>query len=180
MLRRLADGIHWYWSFYFRPTFLGQRQRWTVVQGIVLENDRVLLIKRTTPRVWELPGGGIEDEEEPATAVGREVWEETGVEVRVERKLGVYQRLGFRPHDGIAFVCTPIAGRPRNASDETIEVRFFPVDRLPLGLLPWYREVIRDALDVPAPPRTRRQWLGPTAVFASVAIVLGEHLHLIE
>ncbi len=178
-LRRIKARLAPYWTFYLRPTLLEQRKRQVVAQAVVLQGDRVLLIKRTTPRVWELPGGGIEGDETPAEAVVREVYEETGVHVRVVRELGVYQRLGFRPHDGIAFACEPIGGTP-TPGEETITVRFFPVDRLPKGLLPWYRVVIRDALQPPTPPRVRHQWLGLGAVLASLLIVLGERLRLLE
>jgi ADP-ribose pyrophosphatase YjhB (NUDIX family) len=150
-----------------------------VVQAVVLQGDQVLLIKRTSPRVWELPGGGVEDGESLVDAIAREVCEESGVQVHVERKLGIYQRLGFRPHDGIVFVCTPTGGKP-GPGDEALVTRFFPIDRLPRGLLPWYRQVIHDATQPIAPPRVHRQWLGPGAIIASLLIVLGEHLHLLE
>ncbi len=177
--RQVRDALFWQWDFYIRSTLTEQRARRTVAQAVVLQGDQVLLIKRTSPRVWELPGGGIEEGETPAAAIAREVREETGVQVRVERELGVYQRLGFRPHDGIVFVCTPVGGALA-AGEETLAARFFPITRLPLGLLPWYREVIRDALQPPAPPRVRRRWLGPDAIVASLLIVLGERLRLIE
>lgn len=177
--RQVREALLWQWDFYIRSTLTEQRTRHTVAQAVVLQDDQVLLIKRTSPRVWELPGGGIEEGETPATAVAREVFEEAGIQVRVERELGVYQRPGFRPHDGIVFVCTPIGGALA-PGEETLAARFFPVTRLPIGLLPWYREVIRDALQPPAPPRIHRRWLGPGAIIASVLIVIGERLHLIE
>ncbi len=176
---QICNALLWQWDFYIRSTLTGQRTRHTVAQAVVLQGDRVLLIKRTSPRVWELPGGGIEEGETPTTAIVREVHEETGIQVRVERELGVYQRLGFRPHDGIVFVCTPVGGA-LTAGEETLAVRFFPTTQLPLGLLPWYREVIQDALQPPAPPRVRRRWLGPGAILASILIVIGERLRLIE
>jgi len=175
----MGELIAWWWDFYIRSTLTEQRRRRRVVQAVVLQGNQVLLIKRTSPRVWELPGGGIEDGESLADAIEREVQEETGVQVRVMRQLGVYQRLGFRPHDGIVFVCTPIEGKP-GPGDEALIARFFPIDRLPWGLLPWYREVIHDATRPPAPPHIRRQWLGPGVIIASLLIVLGEHFHLLE
>ncbi|MDW8098485.1 MAG: NUDIX domain-containing protein [Anaerolineae bacterium] len=177
--RQVCKALLWQWDFYIRSTLTEQRTRRVVAQAVVLQGDQVLLIKRASPRVWELPGGSIEKGETPAAAIVREVFEETGVQVRVERELGVYQRLGFRPHDGIVFVCTPIAGM-LVAGEETLAARFFPIARLPIGLLPWYREVIRDALHSPTSPCVRRRWLGPSAILASVLIVIGERLHLIE
>ncbi|PSL01786.1 8-oxo-dGTP pyrophosphatase MutT (NUDIX family) [Haloactinopolyspora alba] len=39
----------------------------------------------------QVPAGTIESGEQPAAAVAREVWEETGVDVRIVRALGVEQ-----------------------------------------------------------------------------------------
>jgi 8-oxo-dGTP pyrophosphatase MutT (NUDIX family) len=174
-----AEWIWWAVGFYVGSTLLGQSKRWTVAHGVVIEDGQVLLIKRPTPRVWEFPGGGIEKGEPPADAAVREVWEETGLRVEVIREIGLYQRPGFRPHDGIAFLCKR-SGGDLSANHESVAMRFFPVDRLPRGLLPWYREVIEDALQPMATPYVRRQWLGPRAVLAAIAIVAGERLGWLE
>jgi len=44
-------------------------------------------------RVWTLPGGGVEQSEDPIDAVIREVAEETGCDGAVERLLGVDSRV---------------------------------------------------------------------------------------
>ncbi|GAB4566101.1 MAG: hypothetical protein Kow0047_17240 [Anaerolineae bacterium] len=180
-IQSLREWLHTLWRFYIQPTLFQQTRRHVVVQGVVISEGRVLLVKRTSPRAWELPGGGMDPGETPDAAVVREVREETGIQVKIVRPLGTYQRLGFRPHDGIVFVCRPMAGQPR-VGEETVAVRYFPTDRLPLGLLPWYRRVIRDALaaEPSEPPPVRRQWIGPLALLASVLIVVAEHLRLIE
>ncbi|HEY66520.1 MAG TPA: NUDIX domain-containing protein [Caldilineae bacterium] len=177
--RQVVEALSDYWDFYIRSTLTQQRKRYTVVQAVVMRDGQVLLVKRTDPRVWELPGGGIEEGETPSEAIIREVVEETGLQVRIERELGTYQRLGFRPHDSIVFVCTPIGGTLAHG-DEAVDAQFFPTDRLPWGLLPWYREVIRDAVQPPESPRVRRQWLGLGTLLISLLIVLGERLRLLK
>lgn len=58
---------------------------------VIVDEDRVLLtrwIEGRTP-AWSLPGGGLEPGEDPADAARREVWEESGYEVRLDGLLGV-------------------------------------------------------------------------------------------
>ena len=78
--------------------------------------------------------------------MAREVWEETGLRVRSERLVGWYERTGFRPHRSPVYACTEAGGQLRR-SREAVAVGFFPVERLPLSLFPWYREIIRDAVE---------------------------------
>ncbi|GAB3269676.1 NUDIX domain-containing protein [Microbacterium sp. MEC084] len=58
---------------------------------IVDDEDRVLLSRWIEGRVpaWSMPGGGLEPGEDPADAARREVWEETGYEVRLDALLGI-------------------------------------------------------------------------------------------
>ena len=56
----------------------------TVVAGILLNGDRVLLVRRSVerelyPGVWDFPGGHSEDGELPQEALLRELREELGV-----------------------------------------------------------------------------------------------------
>lgn len=120
-----------------------------IVQGVILRKQagrtEVLLVKRTSPRAWELPGGGPDPGESYAAATAREVLEETGIVVDVAGLVRWYRRTGFRPHRSPVFVCHARAGTPR-PNAESVAVAYFPVEALPLGLFPWYRPVIRDAL----------------------------------
>lgn len=54
------------------------------------EQDRVLLLHRNTPtlRQWEIPGGKLDPGEDERTTAMRELREEVGIEVNLERLLG--------------------------------------------------------------------------------------------
>ena len=54
------------------------------------KREKVLLTQRADNGRWCLPGGGMESGESAAEACEREVWEETGLKVRVTRLIGVY------------------------------------------------------------------------------------------
>ncbi|GAC1400514.1 MAG: hypothetical protein NVSMB52_14120 [Chloroflexota bacterium] len=60
-------------------------------QVVLLREDKILLSKhrRGDKSYWVLPGGAVEKSETPEDAAVREVWEETGLEVRVLRLLFV-------------------------------------------------------------------------------------------
>ena len=52
--------------------------------------DRILLTRREDNGRWCLPGGGMDPGESAAEACVREVLEETGLEVRVTKLVGIY------------------------------------------------------------------------------------------
>lgn len=62
---------------------------------IVDDDERILLSHWIEGRraAWTLPGGGLEDGEEPERAVRREVREETGFRVVVDELLGIHSRV---------------------------------------------------------------------------------------
>lgn len=66
--------------------------------AIVERRGKILLThwRRGHMHGWTLPGGGIESGEDPRDAVVREVMEETGLEARVGKLLGVDSRVLVR------------------------------------------------------------------------------------
>ncbi len=121
-----------------------------VVQAVVFRPGpafvpEILLVHRTSPRAWELPGGHPDHVEAIEATAIRETREETGIDAVIVGRLADCLRTGFLPHVSPTLLCEAVAGVPVG-NHESVEVRYFPVDRLPWGLLPWYRPVIAEAL----------------------------------
>ncbi|PJF34829.1 MAG: NUDIX hydrolase [Candidatus Thermofonsia Clade 1 bacterium] len=111
------------------------------VAGVVINAaGEVLLQRRSDNGQWALPGGALDPGEEPAEAVVREVWEETGVLVAPERVVAIHggEEFFVRYPNGdqayivsITFACRPLRGEPHVNDDESLEVRYFSPDQLP-------------------------------------------------
>ncbi len=144
-----------------------------VIAQAVVRNERgeVLLAVRSDLQGWELPGGTPHPGEPLEDALRRELVEETGVQVALERHVGDYVRTGFRPHTARVWLGRPVGGAPR-PSRETLAVRWFAPEAVPSTLFPWYRAPLADALSGRHEPVTRREHQGASAVLAGLAIDL--------
>lgn len=124
------------------------------------EQGRVLLAQRRDSDHWGQPGGGLEASEAPWQGVAREVREETGLEVTVERLAGIYS-WPYLDEIIFSFVCRATGGTLAT-SDETRAVRYFSLDALPATLFREHAERIHDALQ-PAGAALLRVLTGPSA-----------------
>lgn len=123
------------------------------VAGIVINDDgRVLVIRRADNGHWEPPGGVLEVGESFEQGVVREVAEETGVQVSVDRLTGVYKNMS-RAVVALVFRCTPLTGQPC-ASTEATAVQWLDPATVTKLMDPAYAIRITDALgDGPAATR---------------------------
>ena len=142
-----------------------------VYQGVVFGASGILLGVRRDLRGWELPGGSALPGESGPDAVRREILEETGVDVDVERRVGDYVRSGFRPHTAHVYACRYLSGEPRS-SRETLDAGWFDPRKLPKTLFPWYRAPIADALRPPGEPVIRHEHQGVGAILSGMRIDL--------
>lgn len=68
------------------------------VYAILWRDGEVLLTHQAAPwPEYQLPGGGMDAGEQPLPALHREVREETGWTIRVERRLGAFRRFTYMP-----------------------------------------------------------------------------------
>jgi ADP-ribose pyrophosphatase YjhB (NUDIX family) len=108
------------------------RPLFQVFSAAVIFDDqkRIFLVKLTYQRFhpWGLPGGGLEYSETAEEAVIREVWEETGLKVKIEKLL---LNKTFSPDKfAMYYLCTVIDG-VFQPSDEVSEYGYFRLDNLP-------------------------------------------------
>ncbi|HSO27305.1 MAG TPA: NUDIX domain-containing protein, partial [Anaerolineales bacterium] len=115
---------------------------------------KVLLTQRSDNQLWCLPGGGVDPGESVAETCVREVWEETGLEVQIERLLGVYSDpdviVEYRDGNRFQLVAlnfaVRITGGAPGLSVETSAVDYFTAEAIEnLPLLANQRQRIADA-----------------------------------
>jgi ADP-ribose pyrophosphatase YjhB (NUDIX family) len=109
------------------------------IGSIIIENDRVLLVKRAHPPIqgqWSIPGGVLEVGELVRDAAIREAREETGLVIEPGELLGVYDRILHNAEKRVQyhyvlidFLCRVVGGELRAASDAA-EVRWFTREEL--------------------------------------------------
>ncbi|GAB1513889.1 NUDIX hydrolase [Actinophytocola sp. KF-1] len=116
------------------------------VAGVVIdESDRVLLIQRCDNGHWEPPGGVLELDETFEQGVIREVQEETGLRVEVERLTGVYKNMN-RGVVALVFRCHKAGGREAT-TPESRRVEWMTPDQAAAAMTPTYYIRITDAFE---------------------------------
>jgi 8-oxo-dGTP diphosphatase len=105
MIRRFGEPV--------RP---GQRyRRRPGVYAVILQGDSLLATHQMAPvPEFQLPGGGIDRGEQPVAALHREVYEETGWRIAIDRRLGAFRRFTYMPEYDLwaEKLCTVYLARP--------------------------------------------------------------------
>jgi 8-oxo-dGTP diphosphatase len=120
--RVLPMGVHVLAAKLVRARF-----RAAVAALIFDERGRVLLFRHTYRKFeWGIPAGSLEYREQPADAVLREFYEETGMKIEIEKLLRVVSAREDH-HLTVVYLCK-IAGGEFKPSHEISEMRYFDVN----------------------------------------------------
>jgi 8-oxo-dGTP pyrophosphatase MutT (NUDIX family) len=118
-------------------TFLGGS-----IRGVIIKNNKILLVKEKKEGIWETPGGKIEkNEKDPIKICKREVLEETGFLVNTINMLDfiidVIPQTNIRRFH-LIYKCIPY-GKRQKISEKNIEgIKWFSKNEI--------KQVIKDKL----------------------------------
>lgn len=120
------------------------------------EVKQVLLQKRLDLGLWGIPSGHVEIGETVAEAAIREVKEETNLDIRIKKLIGVYsdpesQVFAYPNGQVVHFITTCFlaeitGGDLRCDTSESLEIKFFDRQNLPKDLLKMHPQWLEDAL----------------------------------
>jgi 8-oxo-dGTP pyrophosphatase MutT (NUDIX family) len=123
---------------------------------LINREGKVLLQKRSDVKLWGIPSGHVEPGETVEEAAVREVKEETGLNIKITKLIGVYSspdsQIFYYPDGRVThFVTTCFKAETNNNQlsidgKETLEARFFHPTEFPVDLLPMHPLWLQDAL----------------------------------
>ncbi len=115
--------------------FIWYRNPLPAAGAIIFKDNSLLLVKRKyAPQIgdWCLPAGFMEYDESPVQCCVREVKEETGLEIEIDRLFWNYQA-GDDPRAMVVLILylAKIRGGVLTPGDDAIEAEYFKLDNLP-------------------------------------------------
>ena len=123
--------------------------------AIFNDEGKVLLTRRQDNGQWCLPSGGMESGESVSEAILREVFEETGLRVRLKRLVGVYsdpnQLVMYEDGNKVQVVAlhflAEIVGGTLGLSDETSDFGYFSLKEMEgMEMLGHHKRRIEDTM----------------------------------
>lgn len=139
---------------------IGHRLVYLVYTTVLVFDDRGrILVQRRYDFEWlGLPGGALEVDEDLRRCAVRETREETGLDVTIERLVGVFSHPQYNllyPNGdqvqqwSVCLVARPTGGTLHADGGETLDVCWLPVDEALPQFPPAYRAMVRAALESP-------------------------------
>jgi len=105
VIKRFGEPPHFGRKYTLRPG----------AYAVLVRDGQVLLTYQSEPHhEYQLPGGGIDKEEHPVSALHREVYEETGWRISTPKRLGAFRRFTYMPEYDLwaEKMCTIFLARP--------------------------------------------------------------------
>lgn len=109
------------------------------VGAIIMRGGKMMIVKRANEPakgLWSVPGGVVELGEHLHDAIKREVREETGLEVDIERLVDAVDNIVFDEQGQVHYhyvlldyLCRPRGGALK-AADDVLEIRWVTLDAL--------------------------------------------------
>lgn len=102
-----------------------------VAVGTFVQNKHgQFLLVKTEWRGWEMPGGQVEEGEDIISALKREVAEESGIRIEVQRLSAVYSSIN-KPHKVILdFISEYRDGDIQKGANEILDAGWFPREEI--------------------------------------------------
>lgn len=102
---------------------MAELQFWIGVHGVIEHRGKLLVLRRAPsmtykPGAWDLPGGHLAADESFEQCLAREVAEETGLSIGIDRMLGANKAPG--PYVQLFFACRPARGKRSRCSRTNI------------------------------------------------------------
>lgn len=129
---------------------MAEAQFWIGVHAVIEERGRIVVLRRAArmpyrPGHWDLPGGHLALDEDFEQCLTREVAEETGLEVEIERMLGLH-KLPPDPYVQALYACRPAGARRalKLRPEEHVEGRWVSVAELSAmrDLIPYLQRML--------------------------------------
>lgn len=144
-------------------SMVGHEKVIMVIAGaFVFDSDnRLLLQQRSDSGEWGLPGGFMEMEESVQDTARREVFEETGLQLKELELFGIYSGpkydKTFKNGDQVAmvqilFTCRNFEGQVVEQNEESLNNKFFSLKDLPENLFSDHQDFFDDLKSRPLLP----------------------------
>lgn len=115
---------------------MAEAQFWIGIHGVIAERGKIVVLRRAArmtyrPGHWDLPGGHLALGESFEQCLAREVAEETGLDIAVERMLALH-KVAPDPYVQAFYACKPLGATRelRLRPDEHVEGRWVDVGEL--------------------------------------------------
>ena len=125
--------------------------RTVTIDAVIIKDQKVLLIKRgkePDKGLWGVPGGYVDWDETLEGTVKREVKEETNLDVKKLKLIGISSSPKRHPKQVINIVYLATADGDAIHGDDAQDLKWFDLDKLPPKMALDHKQNIIDALRI--------------------------------